>query len=227
MTKGETEFNEILTSLKQALEKPIAPDRDSEWSKAVNYALGYREPDPHTELLIRNQIKIMESGIFHEGGLKGRILKKTISGRVLKSQVWAISNLWELLVKLTAIMKVSAEPERKVKDLVSGYFDNLLKAFVTPAALARLGGVGKKDIEKAKKELAGWKEKTIKNIPKFKEKIALEIAEILIAHLPPETPVLTIAERANELLAAFGKEGTKVETLRRNVAKMRGSQKKE
>jgi hypothetical protein len=224
MTKGETEFNEILTSLKQALEKPIVPDRDSEWRKAVNYALGYREPDPSTEPLIRNLIKIMESGIFHKGGLKGKIIQQSQSGQVFKYQVWPISNLVELLTELTSIMKVLAGPEKKVKELVSGYFDNLLKAFVTPAALARLGGVRKETIEKMKKELAGWKEKTNKKIPKFKEKIALEIAETLIAHLPPKTPDLTIAERANELLAAFGKEGTKVETLRKMIAKKRGSQ---
>jgi hypothetical protein len=224
MTKGETEFNEILTSLKQALEKPTAPDRDSEWSKVVNYALGYREPDPHTELLIRNLIKIMESGIFREGGLKGKIIQQTQLGRVDKNKVWPISNLVELLTELTAIMKVSAEPEKNIKKLVSGYFDNLLKAFVTPAALARLGGVRKETIEKTKKELTGWKEKTIKRIPKIKEEISLEIAEALIAHIPPKTPDLTIAERANELLAAFGKKGIEVDTLRKKIAKKRENQ---
>jgi len=224
MSKAEIEFNEILTYLKQYLEKPIAPDRNSELSKAANYALGYREQDPFTDLVFQNQIKVMESGIFHNGGLKGKILQQTQLGRVISYKVWPISNLPELLAKLTSVMTVSAEPEKNVKELVSGYFDNLLKAFVTPAALARLGGVRKETIGKMKKELEGWKEKTVKKIPAFKKENALKIAETLIAHLPPKTPDLTIAERANELLAAFGKKETDVQTLRKKIAKKRENQ---
>lgn len=222
MTKAETEFNEILTSLKEYLEKPIAPEKDSQWSKLSIYALGYREQDPFRDLLFKNQIKIMESGIFHKGGLKGKVLP--VSGRGTHHKVWLISNLGELLAKLTSIMTVSAEPDKNVKEFVSGYFDNLLKAFDKTAPLARLGGVRKPTLEKMRTDLEGWKKKTIKKIPAFKKKTALEIAETLIPHLPPQTPYLTIAERANELLAAFDKEGITANTLRKTVAKMRENQ---
>lgn len=224
MTKAETEFNEILASLKEYLAKPIAPEKDSQWSKVSIFALGYREQDSFKDLIFQNQIKIMESGIFHNGGLKGKILQQTQLGRVLKYKVWPISNLAELLAKLTSVMTVSAEPDKNVKEFVSGYFDNLLKAFDKAAPIARLGGIRKPTIGKMRKELEGWKERTIKKIPTFKKETALEIAETLIMHLPPKTPDLTIAERANELLAAFGKKGTDVQALRKKVAKKRENQ---
>jgi hypothetical protein len=152
MTKAETEFNEILTSIKQALEKPVAPDRDSEWRKAINYALGYREPDPHTELSIRNLIKIMESGIFHKGGLKGKILEQTQLGTVIESRVWPISNLTRLLVKLTSII-TAAEPKKITIDFVSSRFDDLLRAFNQVAGIARLASIRKQTIDNRRKEL--------------------------------------------------------------------------
>jgi hypothetical protein len=220
MTQAEREFNDILAFLKDYLNKPIIRNGDL-W----NYLSGSpREENPLRDLIAQTQIKVMESGIFHEGGLKGKILEQTQLGQVISRMVWPISNLRELLIDLTVIMGTSGDPEKKTKELISRYFDDLLKAFITPAALARLGGVRKGTIEKKKNEMMSWKEKIIKKIPKIKEETALKIAETLIAHLSPKTPDLTIAERTNELLAAFGKKETDVQTLRKKIAKIRRNQ---
>jgi hypothetical protein len=163
----------------------------------------------------------MESGIFYKGGVKGRIISKTITGKVINQKTWDISNLKELLFKLTAVMGATTDPEKNVKEFVSGYFENLLQAFDRAAPLARLGGVRKSSIDKTKKVLLTWKEDTIKKIPTFPKTAPNEIAEILLAHLPPNTPHLTIADRIEELMAAFNQEGGKIETLRKMVADKR------
>jgi len=222
MTDPETEFTDLLNFLKEYLNKPIQPK--TETGSLRNYyadLLNYRENDPERDSLYRTQLKILESGIFFKGGLKGKILLQTQSGQVKDRKVWPISNLKELLVKLTAVMGTTTDPEKNVKDFVSGYFENLLKAFDRAAPLARLGGVRKSSIDKTKKVLLNWKEDTIKKIPAFPKTAPNEIAEILLAHLPPQTPVLTIAERIKELLAAFNQESRKIRTLTNMVADKR------
>jgi hypothetical protein len=218
MKQPEEEFNEKLAFLKSYLNRPILSNGSPQ-----NYLASIpREQNPFRDLIFQNQITIMESGIFHKGGLKGKVLP--VSGRGAHYKVWPISNLEELLARLTEVVTVSAEPEENVRKYVSRSFDNLLKEFDKLIPIASLGRIRKTTIEKVKNELADWKEKTIKKIPKFKTKIALEIAENLIAHLPSKTPDLTIAERTNELLVAFGKPAMKVRTLTGKIAKLRGNQ---
>lgn len=194
MTDPETDFIDLLTACKESPDKSIEHE---------------------------NLLKVMESGIFYKGGLKGKVLLQTQQGRVIEWQVWPILNLRELLLKLTSVITVETEPEKIVKEFVSGYFDNLLKAFDSAAPLARLGGVRKSSIDKTKKVLLNWKEDTIQKIPTFPKTAPNEIAEILLAHLPSNTPQLTIANRINELMGAFNQEGGKIETLRKMVADKR------
>jgi hypothetical protein len=118
-------------------------------------------------------------------------------------------------------MTFATEGEEEVRGYVSGDFDDLLIAFGRVAPLARLGGIKKLTLEKRKKELEGWKEKTISKISISKKQIAPTIAEMLIAHLPPKTPDLTIAERIKELMAAFNQESRKIRTLINMVAEIR------
>ena len=222
MTDPETEFTDLLNSLKEYLNKPTTPKAEN--GSPRNYfadLLNLRENSPEKDSLYQTQIKIMESGIFYKGGLKGKVLLKTTKGRVIQWRVWSISNLGELLSKLTAVMTVATESEKKVKEYISGCFDSLLKAFDGVFPLARLGGVRKLTLEKMEKELEGWKKKTINKIPTSKKKIAPEIAETLIAHLPPKTPDLTIAERIKELMAAFNQESGKIRTLTKMIADKR------
>jgi hypothetical protein len=222
MTDPETEFNDLLNFRKEYLNKPIQPKIENGTPR--NYyadLLRYRENDPQIGSLYQTQIKIMESGIFHKGGLKGKVLLQTQSGRVKEWKVCPISNLSELLYKLTSVITISTEGDKIVKEYVSGDFDNLLKAFDGVTPLARLGGVKKLTLEKMKKELERWKKKTISKIPTSKKKIAPEIAETLIVHLSPKTPDLTIAERIKELMAAFNQESRKIRTLTNMVAEIR------
>ena len=91
-------------------------------------------------------------------------------------------------------MIVTTEGEKNVKEIVSAKFDNLLIAFDRVAHLVRLVGVLKSSIDKNKQNLLNWKEKAIHKIPTFPKAAPKEIAEILLAHLHPKTPDLTIAE---------------------------------
>jgi hypothetical protein len=213
MTDPEMEFTNLLNYLKEYLNRP------------TNYLadpLNYRENNPEKDSLYQTQIKIkiMESGIFYEGGLKGKILLQTHSGQVRNRKVWPISNLHDLLSELTSVMTFATEGEEEVRGYVSADFDDLLIAFDRVAPLARLGGIKKLTLEKRKQELEGWKEKTISKISISKKQIAPTIAEILITHLPPKTPDLTIAERIKELMAAFNQESRKIRTLTDMVAKI-------
>jgi hypothetical protein len=225
--EAEKEFYDTLAFFKDYLNRPTTPVSNGSFRNYLGYPFLYREQDPYKDFLFQVEIKIMESGIFHKGGVKGKVLP--VSGRGIHYKVWPISNLGELLASLTSTMTVSAEPEKNVREFVSDCFDNLLMAFDKASPIARLGGIRKPTIEKIKRELAGWKNKTISRIPKFnqykdKGRIALKIAETLIAHLPPKTPDSIIAERTNELLTAFGKEGMAIRTLTGKIAKLRGNQ---
>jgi hypothetical protein len=210
MTDPETSFHDFLL-------KVLETDPEIAFNGLLRAVREYPDKAAEHDCLLR----VMESGIFYKGGLKGKILLQTQSGKVKDRKVWPISNLKELLLKLTAVMGATTDPEKNVKEFVSGYFANLLKAFDRAAPLARLGGVRKSSIDKTKKVLLTWKEDTIKKIPTFPKTATNEIAEILLAHLPPKTPDLTIAERIKELMAAFNQEGGKIQTLRKMVAKMR------
>jgi hypothetical protein len=218
MTDPETEFNDLLAALKTP---PFLISNELLTTLMKPPELTVSKESPYKSIEYDNLIKVMESGIFYKGGLKGKILLQTHSGQVKDRKVWPISNLKELLVKLAALMVATTDPEKNVKEFVSGYFENLLKAFDTPAALARLGGIRKSSIDKTKQDLLNWKEKTIHKIPTFPKTAPNEIAEILLAHLPTKTPDLTIAERIKELMAAFNQESGKIQTLRKMVAKMR------
>jgi hypothetical protein len=224
--KAEKEFKNTLAFLKEYLNRPIAPVSDGSLRNYLGYQFLYRESDPFKDLIIKNKIKIMESGIFYKGGLKGKILKQTQLGTVIDYKVLHVSTMPNLLDKLNFIMISSAEfkKEEIVRQFISEYFNNLLNAFDEVAPIARRAGVRKRTIEKIREELAGWDEKAINKIPAFKKKIAMEIAETLIAHLPSRTPDLTIAARTKELLAAFGKEGMAIRTLTGKIAKLRGDQ---
>jgi hypothetical protein len=220
MEDSEAEFNDLLNNLKEYLNKPIEPYPMPTTGGLRNYFIpGYRENNPERDSLYRTQIKILESGIFYIGGIKGKVLERTQLGRIRGWQVWPISNLDELLDKLADVMTVAMEGE--TKEYVSSRFDNLLNAYNSLAPLVRLGGVRKETLKKRRKELEGWKKQTINKLPTSIKKIAPEIAETLIAHLPPRTPDLTIAERIKELMAAFNQEGGKIETLRKMVADKR------
>lgn len=222
MTKAETEFNEILNSRKRYFNKPIKPEtEDGSLRNYLADTLLYRENNPELDSIYQNQIKIMESGIFYKGGLKGKVLLQTQLGRVTEWQVWPISNLDELLSKLTVTMIAATEHEKTMKEHVSGKLDNLLIAFDGAAPILRWVGVRKSSRDKMKQDLLNWNKKPIPKKFTFPKTTPNKIAKILLAYLPPKTPDLTIANRINELMAAFNQEESKIETLRRKVGDMR------
>ena len=206
MIIAEIEFNILLQAIKTYLDRPPDPDNPT--------------PDTIKDVYGPNQIKVMESGIFYKGGLKGKAL--TLAGK-RSYKVWPILDLKELTVKLGLAMTMKDDMATKaVVDTVSGYFDNLLNALAQAAPLARLGKVRQEAIKQTKAVIEGWKDKTIKNIqiPSQMKQPDI-IAGILIVHLPPGIPDLTIAARVNDLLGAFGLEKVETDTLRRKIAKLR------
>jgi hypothetical protein len=206
MIIAEIEFNILLQAIKTYLDRPPDPDNPT--------------PDTIKDVYGPNQIKVMESGIFYKGGLKGKAL--TLAGK-RSYKVWPILDLKELTVKLGLAMTMKEDmATQAVVDTVSGYFDNLLNALAQAAPLARLGKVRQEAIKQTKAVIEGWKDKTIKNIqiPSQMKQPDI-IAGILIVHLPPGIPDLTIAARVNDLLGAFGLEKVETDTLRRKIAKLR------
>lgn len=181
--------------------------------------------------------KVKGSGIFHNGGLKG---KKLAKAGPIDFQVWPISDIegliWELvqdLIGFTQGIRLEAfqyELNNRIK--------SLLEAFDKASPIIQgFANVKEAELKRTRKKIEHWIATAKAGISKHDPHIPIlitdpenplfyaapdkrlenEIAFALIKYIPDNVPDLTIAHRVNELLVMFGKKEARIETLRRSI----------
>lgn len=174
-------------------------------------------PDPVRE----RSITIMESGIFHKGGLKGKKLTKAGPPDFIAYQ---IDNIYNFITWTAFGLQVSFQGEDEIRELMDKAFNDILEPFEAAAPIMILiGGVQNKSVDTVRNTLKKWKAKTLTKLIEREKWMAEKGKSAKLfgsgqfkhfsSHIPDAPPNL-IATRISELLKLFGKE-ISAETLRR------------
>ena len=108
------------------------------------------------------RLKILNSTIFHRGGLKGKALSPPRRGY----RTWPIAPLEGFINKRARVMLAQDTPTAAlVRAHLHRKFDSLLAAYDEVAPLAKLLGVPLARIEALRVELAGWRDKVQARLP--------------------------------------------------------------
>lgn len=182
-------------------------------------------------------IKVKDSGIFHNGGLKG---KKLAKAGPIDFQVWPISDIEGLICELVQDLVGFSQGIRleAFQYELNNRIDYLLEAFDKASpVLQGFAKVKETQLEVIRKKIEQWIKIAKAGIanhdphtpviitnpenPLFygapDKKLENEIAFTLIKYIPDNVPDLTIAHRVNDLLATFNKPEARIETLRRTI----------
>lgn len=166
-------------------------------------------------------ITIMESSIFHKGGLKGRRLAKAGPPDFV---TYPIEGLYDFIIGIVIGLQVTDQGEDEIRELIDKEFQNILSPFnaVVPLVIF-LGGAQKRSVYNVRNTLKEWKEKTftklVKRVKEMAEKgknvklFASGLMKHFTSHVP-DAPRNLRATRISELLRLFSKEISR-ETLRR------------
>jgi hypothetical protein len=186
--------------------------------------------DPSLKEFRQIWIRIMESGIFVKGGLKGKKLPVAGPPQYYVHQILEL----EKLVKGIALSLWAFKTEdiEAFKRKATGSFDRLIEAFDEVAPYAQeFAKIQERVIHNRQAELGKWKTQALITLENTSfdyqyywkingPKVAKFIAA-LILYNSPDASDWTIADRVNELFYAFGKTKVNFETLRKAVAKLR------
>jgi hypothetical protein len=186
--------------------------------------------DPSLKEFREMWIRIMESGIFFKGGLKGKKLPVSGPPQYYVHQILELEKLVKgIALSLWAFKTQDIEV---IKRKAADSFDRLIGAFDEVAPYAQeFAMVQERVIHNRQAESEKWKNQALKTLENTSfdyqhywkingPKIARFIAA-LILYNSPDASDWTIAARVNELFYAFGKTKVNFETLRKVVAKLR------
>jgi hypothetical protein len=211
---AQSRFDYLLWYFKEGHARP----RDASYEmKNFQQSLPSNLSDPIRE----RAITIMESGIFHKGGLKGKKLAKAGHPDFI---TYPIDNLYNFIIGIAFGLQLMDRGEEDLRKLIDEAFNDIFKLFEAAAPIVILiGGVRRKSVDAVRKTLNEWKEKTSNRLVEREKEMAEKgKSDKLFAsgqfkhftrHIPDASPNL-IATRVSELLYLFGKE-ISPETLRR------------
>jgi hypothetical protein len=166
-------------------------------------------------------IKIMESGIFHKGGLKGK--KLAVSGPP-DFRHYKILNL-EILVNILS-QNIRRREEGNYPVLYEGDFNRLLKKLAEcEGELEKMeeytGKTVLQDLRSIRTKLIARQNNILKKAnPGSKTSLAM-IFLCEMSLFVPKSPALNIAERANELLKVLGKKSVSKRTLTDQISRLK------
>lgn len=225
MTDPQTLFNQLLEAYKNAIE---------DYDEALTLYREGKAPRPKWFPLMHNEsyIKIMESGIFHKGCLKGK--KLTVSGPP-DYLTYPILDLEKLIGHLSYSFSRFNFYDRKisVRERLERDFDILLRLFDKIMPYLKEYKIAKGSEIKVKNQLIIWRNKLIK---KFNDNVPLIYGEEVfhppeysledyiadcLAWFVPEAPALRLAKRTNDLLHYMGKNRVNERTLRHFISRQK------
>jgi hypothetical protein len=226
MSDPITLFNELVNHYKTSIE-------DYERACALYREGKAQRPKWFDREGAERSIRIMQSGIFHKGGLKGK--KLTVSGPP-NYLVYPIFHLKILIDFLSGDFGQFEFYDGREKEFlkIEKDFDYLIREFdrkfdrISP--YLKEYKITKGSEIKLRNQLVAWKEKLLKKKNDKGPRIVLGKAyyppkhsiEIYItyrlASFVPDAPALTITNRANDLLEYLGKKRGNSRTLRSIVA---------
>jgi len=205
-------FERLLAHLK----KPVALTKPMSTLEAA--VMGYRIKDEFLEDHIPTIIKIMESGIFYQGGLKSGYWANestSIPIRDLETFVFSLAFLFDEFKRLHSLPEQQSVMDREFETI-----DAILKCLI-PIVSTFYGKRNSNLLTQIQKKLENARNKISKEtatVPKrFSSKTKQAIAKIFIEHI--NAPDDTIAERAAGLLTCLG-IGTGKELMRKKLHKI-------
>jgi hypothetical protein len=219
MSDPQTLFNQILDHYKKSI---------GDYDEALTLYKEGKAPRPKTWYGRKGaeiSIKIMESGVLHKGGLKGK--KLTVSGPpdYLVYLILDLKELIDLLAKDFSAFEFHADRKKEFSRIESR-FSCLLNDFDRISPYLKEYKITRGSENKLRNQLVTWKNKLLeKSNAKgpiilagqayYPPEHSLEsYIAYQIAYFVPDAPSLTIAHRANDLLKHMGKEQVSCRTLR-------------
>ncbi len=211
---AQSQFDYLLWYFKEGHSEPREASYEMD---NFQQSLPLNLPDPIRE----RAITIMESGIFHKGGLKGKKLAKAGPPGY---KTYPIDNIYKFITWIAYGLQMTDRGEDDLRKMMDKAFNDIFKPFDAVAPIVVLiGRVRSESIDAVKKTLMEWKEKTSNKLVAREKKMAeTGKSDKLFAsgqfehftrHIPDAPPNL-IATRVSELLYIAGKKSFP-ETLRR------------
>ncbi|MGD0400437.1 MAG: hypothetical protein ABSC04_16150 [Syntrophobacteraceae bacterium] len=212
------EFENFLTLLKTPVAEPIAFSLLQPPSSLLSLKTMFDRPkDEVFESYVPTAIKIMESGIFYEGGLKGWIGEK---------EPFPIRDIRVFVLGLAVVLAIldMRLDESKRREFIRTKLDSASQSIQLLKDLVgwQYGKQISRQLTSLQRKFLDLQNAVLAQAPmnpkRMKSKIKQWVAKIFASHI--DAPHIILAERASELLTAFGIQAGS-DSIRKKLTKRR------